>query len=903
MVIGRVLGPTEVEAGGRLVDLGGPLPRRMVTALLAAEGRSVGEEALAETIWAGAPPASFSGSLQAYASRLRRALGPAREALRRAGDGYLLQAETDAARFTADVARGRRLLGAHPAEALRAFDAALARWRGDAYADLAGHPSSAAARAGLTELRAVASEERLAALLAVGDAPGAVGALEIAVREEPYRERRWELLVVALYRSGRQADALAAARRVRSRLAGELGLDPGPALQELEARVLAQDPALLLPAPAPVPRAATRLSRPLSRFLGRRAELAQLAALAPAARLVTLVGPGGAGKTRLAVEFAAEAAPWFVRLADVTEPALVTAAVADAAGVHADTAEALSAALGDRPGLLVLDNCEHLVDAVAAVTLTLLAACPSIRVLATSREPLGIDGEALLPVAPMPAADAIALLTDRITAIRPGWRPDDTECGQLARLATALDGIPLALELAAARCRVLGLGELLAMLDDRFPAFGPVPRGALAPHETLEAAIAWSVDLLSATDRALLLRLWPFEGGFTLDAVDGDLAALSSLVARSVVVADTTVTPARYRLLEIVRAYCRSRDPQPAASRAAHSAWVRDLVERMAPELAGERSAHAIRVLNRELANLRAGIVHDLAAAPAAALRTASLLEWFWYRGGHVADGLRLLRAALAADPSGDPGDRARAWLGAGTLSFLAGEAEPAWTALRNGIDALAGATDHDGLMLRGQAYYYESLLRTATGDYEGGVAHGRESIAMGRRIGEQRLVATGAMALGWALAGAGDLAEGRRLLTTAVATAIEIKQTWTAAMSGLLLGRVLLRGSDADPAAAVGALRLAVRRFAEEDDATNLLITLLSGALALLGLGRAEDGAALAAAVRREAGRRGLIVEPGDPIGTAALNEALAKAGPAGSTAATLDQTAMIALLDAGAG
>ena len=910
MVIGRVLGPTEVEAGGRLVDLGGPLPRRMVTALLVAEGRPVGEESLAETIWAGAPPASFAGSLQAYASRLRRALGPARDALRRSGDGYLLVAETDAAHFTEDVARGRRLLDAdRPADALRAFDAALARWRGDAYADLADDPPAAAARAGLTELRAVASEERLAALLAVGDAPGAVGALQFAVREEPYRERRWELLIVALYRSGRQADALAAARRVRSRLAGELGIDPGPALQRLEARVLAQDPSLLLPAPPPVPRAAVPLNRPLSRFLGRRAELAQLTALAPAARLVTLVGPGGAGKTRLAVEFAADSGPWFVRLADVGEPALVAAAVADAAGVHADTAQALSAALGDRPGLLVLDNCEHLVDAVAALTLTLLAACPSIRVLATSREPLGIDGEALLPVAPMPAADAIALLTDRITAIRPGWCPDHTESGQLARLATALDGIPLALELAAARCRVLGLGELLAMLDDRFPSFGPVPRGALAPHETLEAAIAWSVDLLSVPDRALLLRLWPFEGGFTLDAVHGDLAALSSLVARSVVVADTTVTPARYRLLEIVRAYCRGRDPAPDASRAAHSAWVRDLVERMAPELAGERSAHAIRVLNRELANLRAGITYDLAAAPAAALRTAGLLDWFWYRGGHVTDGLRLLHAALAAAPDGTVNDRGRAWLADATLRFLTAEAAPAWTALRQGVAALAAATDHDGAVLRGQAHYYESLLHTATGGYEAATEHGREAMAVGRRIGERRLVASGTMALGWARAGAGDLAEGRRLLTTAAEMAIEIRQTWTTAMCRLLLGRALLRASPAaaspvpaDPAAAVRALRLAVRQFAEEDDVGNVLSTLLAGAHALLLLGRAGDGTTLAGAVRREAARRALVFEPADPIGTAALDEALAATGLAGGAAAELDRAAMIALLDTGA-
>ncbi|WP_433368791.1 BTAD domain-containing putative transcriptional regulator [Actinoplanes sp. CA-142083] len=956
MLIGRVLGPTEVEAGGRVVDLGGRLPRRLVTALLAGEGRPVGEQTLAETIWDGSPPASFSSSLHAYASRLRRAFGPSRDALARSGAGYVLHTdETDVARFTAGLARGRQLLASSPSEALRAFDAALALWRGDAFADL--DEALGAERAALAELRAVAAEERLAALLAIGDAPGAVAALDYSVREEPYRERRWELLIVALYRSGRQADALTAMRRVRAQLAVELGIDPGPALQDLEARLLAQDPALLLPA-APASASPSAFSRPLSHFLGRSEELALLASLAPASRLVTLVGPGGAGKTRLAVEFAAASHPWFVRLAaashpwfvrlaDVDEPALVPSVVADAAGVRAATTEALAAALGDRPGLLVLDNCEHLVEAVAALTLTLLAACPGVHVLATSREPLGIDGETLLPVAPLPPADAIALLTDRITAIRPGWRPDEAESGQLARLATALDGIPLALELAAARCRVLGLAELLDMLDQRFPALGPVPRGALAPHETLEAAIAWSVDLLSTGDRALLLRLWPFEGGFTLDAVGGDLAALSSLVARSVVVADTTVTPSRYRLLEIVRAYCRNRDPSPGASRAAHAAWVRDLVERMAPELAGERSAHAIRVLNRELANLRTGITHDLTADPAAALRTAALLDWFWYRGGHVTDGLRLLRAALAATSPGPPtspasaggasatnagaggagagaggtgagaggtgaggagpggagsgNDRARAMLAAGTLQFLTGDAAGADDFLREGIAALGPAPDREGLVLRGQAYYYESMLRTALGDFDGAVADGRGAMALGQEIGEQRLVAAGAMVLGWALAGAGDVAEGRRLLTTAVGMAAAIGQTWTAAYSHLLLGRVLLR-PPSDPAAALASLREAVRLFQEEDDVGNVLGGLLAGALALLLLGRHDDGATLAAAVRREAARRGLIYEPGDPIGSAALDAALAAAGETSRDPAELDRAAMTALLDAAA-
>ncbi|MFC3735900.1 BTAD domain-containing putative transcriptional regulator [Paractinoplanes deccanensis] len=894
MLIGKVLGSTEVEMDGVPAELGGPLPRRLVAALLAAEGRPVSEDALAEAVWGGEVPARPAASLQAYVSRLRRSFEQARgpgSALARAGDGYRLTVgDTDAAGFTADVRRGRALLDEErPGDALRAFDAALARWRGEAYADLPETP----ARTRLEELRAVAVEERLAARLATGDAPGAVGELEAAVRDEPYRERRWELLILALYRGGRQAEALAALRRVRARLADELGIDPGPALQELEGRLLAQDPGLLLPSrPAPA-------VRPLSHFFGRTEELAALAELSTTGRLVTLVGPGGAGKTRLAVEFAAPRDPWFARLADVAEPTLVPAAVAAALGVRGSTAEAIATALGDRPGLLLLDNCEHVVRAAAELTLVLLARCPGLRVLATSREPLGVDGERLLPVAPLPAGDAVALLTDRITAVRPGWRPDAAERAALDGLATALDGIPLALELAAARARVLGLAELLEMLHGRFPALGPVPRGALAPHETLEAAVAWSVDLLSAHDRAVLLRLWPFEGGFPLSAVDDDLDALSALVARSVVVADTTVTPARYRLLEILRAYCRGRDDDPAGSRARHAAWVRSFVERTAPELRGERSAHAIRLLNRELANIRAGIAHDLHAAPRAALRTAGLLEWFWFRGGLVTEGGRLLRAALDGAPDAPPADRARALSCLGTLCFMTGDEPAAEKALRDAIDVLGPSPDREGWTVRAQLHYYESLLRSATGRYEEAVAEGRHAMAVGRRIGEERLVAAGEMTLGWALAAGGDPRAGRRELTGAIRRATAIGQRWTTAMSELLLGRALLLSTGdepADPAAALAALRRAVDHFTAEDDVGNVLACLFTGAQALIAAGRRGDGVTLAAAVRRNAARRGISPGAADPLGAAALADLLAGVDPA--TVPAVDEDAMIGLL-----
>ncbi|AGZ45411.1 BTAD domain-containing putative transcriptional regulator [Actinoplanes friuliensis] len=966
MLTCHVLGPTEIGAGRERVDLGGPMPRRLITALVAADGRPVSEDTLTLAVWGDDPPASPAVSLQAYVSRLRRALGQHRDALERVGDGYRLAgAGTDVADFEAGVARGRDLLGEQrPAEAVRAFDAALRLWRGEAFADLGASAEIETDRVRLAELRLVAVEERLAALLAVGDAPGAVAGLTPAVREEPYRERRWELLILGLYRSARQAEALSALRRVRSLLADDLGVDPGPALQSLERRLLSQDPMLLLPPPpsppSPLPPTSSEVTRPLSTFVGRTAELGTLTATMRTARLMTLVGPGGAGKTRLAVEYAATSTgsdgPWLARLADVTDPALLLSAVATALGIRetpatddrtgatdglastdlagsgspvtsasewrpgpgvggsgglysdgrttrafegSATGKALVSALTGREALLILDNCEHLVGAAADLVVGLLARCPRLRIVATSREPLGVDGERLLPVTPLPSGAAVALLVDRIGAIRPGWQPDPEDLAELARLAEALDGIPLALELAAARARVLGLGELVALLGERFPELGRVPRGALTPHATLEATVAWSVDLLSVADRALLLRLWPFEGGFTLEAaaaVGSDLEALSALVTRSVVAADTTVAPTRYRLLEIIRAFCRERDPDPAASRAAHAAWVRALVDRSSKELRGERSARAIRVLNRELPNLRAALAHDLVADPAAALRTAGRLEWFWFRGGHVSEGLRLLTAALAGAPAADDVTRAQAWASCGILHYIAGNLDRAAECLRQAKDLLAEPPDRDGWRLLGQVLYYEGLLWSLWGDFDRSRLRATESIAVSRRIGEEWIEPAGAMTLGTALVGLGQVEEGRTVLADAAAHAGRLGQNWIAGMSELLLARSWLQVADPSPAAALDALRGAVDRFREEDDIGDVLACLHSGAYALVLSGRLAEGATLLASVRRHGRRRGMSLEASDP----ATSAALAGAGVP-EAAGTLDEAAMIALLQSG--
>jgi predicted ATPase/DNA-binding SARP family transcriptional activator len=602
----KVLGPTEAENEGYPVDLGGPLARRLLTALIAAQGASVSDDRLTELVWGQVKPVQTTAALRAYISRLRRALGEhGRTALRRQGRGYALRLPpdaTDVAWFTRYVEAGRELAAdGRAADAMRTLTEALSLWRGEPYADLGDADDIVVARCELVGLHDSAVEQRLAARLATGDNLGAVGELETAVARNPYRETLWELLILGLHRAGRQGEALVALRRVRTQFRADLGVDPGPRLRELERQVVGRDAALLVRAsepsgPAPTP----CFAGPLSSFLGRHRELASLGESMRRHRLVTLVGPAGVGKTRLAIEYLGSCAdpdgPWLARLADVNQPDPLAQAIVDAVAagdVAGDPRLTLLRAMNARRGLLILDNCEHLVEPVADLVQQLLAHCRGLRILATSREALGLDGEILLPVHPLPThADddaeptAVTLLLDRIRTKLPHWTPSATDHRHARQVCVALDGLPLAIELAAARAQVLSLGEIADRLDDRFSLLGAVPRGSLTPHASLRAAVAWSIDQLAGPDRALLGRLWPFEGGFPLEAAEAVrttdapvIDSLANLVSRSLLVADTTVRPTRYRLLRTLRAYCRDHDADPAATRKAHARWVRELVE------------------------------------------------------------------------------------------------------------------------------------------------------------------------------------------------------------------------------------------------------------------------------------------------------------------------------------
>jgi len=910
VLVCNVLGAIEVQVDGATLELGGPVPRRLFTALVAAEGKPVSDDRLIEMGWGADAPAQAVSALRVCISRLRQALGSrARALLERHRTGYVLRLgreSTDVARFSAAVERARALVTQGEAgSAARALTEALALWRGEPFADLGDSNAVRPARARLLELRESAVDERSAAWLAQGDAARAVAELGAAVAASPYRERRWELLSLGLYRCGRQGDALATLRTVRALLADELGVDPGPRLQELEQRILGQDPLLMLTGPdqspdgtdQPAPlggteqpaqpsRSARARGRRLSTFLGRERELTTIETALRGERLVTLVGPAGVGKTRLMVEYLAMQpdgdGPWLVRLADVSRPEVLAQAVADAMELAETAGEPLATlrrALAVRPGLLVLDNCEHLVDSVAELALELLGGCPGLRVLATSREPLTVDGEMCLPIEPLSLRDrdgsdgpAVALLLDRVAAVRTGWVASAEERTHARQICTALDGLPLALELAAARARTLALGEIAERLDDRFALLGAIPRGSLTVHATLRAAIEWSVEQLPDADRALLFRLWPFEGGFTLDAAEAVrpaetsmLESVSTLVARSVVIADTSMTPTRYRLLETLRAYCREHDPDPAASREAHARWCRELVARCAPELDRPRTGHVPRMLRRELPNLRAGIAHDLVHDPEAALGTVGPLDRFWINGGHLDEGRRLIDAALRAAPHASALDRGRGYLARASLSALTEDIAQAGGQYAEAIRLANTSTDREH-----RVFYGRIMFRLALGsiifklaDAAKGAAE--EALVVGRETGDDWIIASGQAMLGAALVMQKRETEGEALLTEAARLASDSQILWTAGCAELFLGWAVLRraaaSTDADGAAreAIDILYRAVQRFEQLEDVTFSLTTLDTASMALAIAGQPADGVRLRAAVHRHCARLGI--------------------------------------------
>ncbi|HEX4815112.1 MAG TPA: BTAD domain-containing putative transcriptional regulator, partial [Nonomuraea sp.] len=574
----QILGPTTVlDEDGAPTPLGGPRVRALLTLLARHAGRVVAADQLVEGMYGPHPPDGVANALQSQVSRLRRALG--RDLVEFHPAGYRLVADprdVDAHRFEALARGGRQALAdGAPDRAATLLREALELWRG---APLADAPHAEAAATALEELRLAAVEDRVQADLDLGRHRELVAELRPLIAAHPLRERLRAQLMRALYGSGRQAEALTVYEEARKLLDDELGVEPGPELAAAHLAVLRADPALGAP-PRPqatpqvtrqAPRRRQGLRAQLTSFVGRAEELAQVGGSLRGGRLVTLTGPGGAGKTRLATEAAERESGdvCLVPLAPVSDAADVPRAVLVALGVRealrptpdaVDPAVRLVAALADRRLLLVLDNCEHLVAAVAELTDLLLAACPRLRVLATGREALGITGESILPVAPLPLpppeADdplsypSVRLFADRAAAVRPGFTVDAGNAADVAGICRALDGLPLAIELAAARLRTLSVADVAARLGDRFRLLTRGSRTALPRHQTLRAVVAWSWDLLDADEQRMARRLTVFVGGVRPDAADRVCGlpeeVLFSLAEKSLV----ELVDGRYRML------------------------------------------------------------------------------------------------------------------------------------------------------------------------------------------------------------------------------------------------------------------------------------------------------------------------------------------------------------------
>ena len=693
-----ILGTTQaLRDDGTPVPLGGARLRALLAALVLRGGRAVPAWALIEEIWADEPPADPQDALQTLVARLRRALGP--DQVTSAADGYRL------ADHGSDLRRFEALAAGTDAESLRA---ALALWRGPALADL---PTRADAAAGCEARRDAVVRRLLAAELDLGRAEAVLQQLAELIERQPLDEPLRALQLRALRDSGRAPEALLQYERFRRRLAEDLGTDPGPALRGLHTELLSAPvpepephaphaPHASAPGPGPEPVSAvpqapaskppgpgTNLRPRLNSFVGRDADLAALRAELPALRLLTLTGPGGSGKTRLAQQ-AAEAQTadypdgvWMVELAPLDDPQAVPGAVLTALGLRgtqlhvggkaeALAAEALSSPEAETPLrqlldycayrrlLLVLDNCEHLIQAAAELAEPLTAACPGVTVLATSREPLGVPGEVVRPVDPLPDPAALRLLAERGAAARPGFDPadpaqDPAACAEICR---RLDGLPLAIELAAARLRALTPRQLADRLDGRFQLLSAGSRTDLPRQQTLRAVVDWSWDLLDKPERVLLARLSVFAGGCTLEAVEeicsdegpgGALpraevaSVLASLVDKSLVQAllhgpGSGPSP-RYRMLETIHEYARERlvedvvggDADQVTRR--HLVRFRELARVTDPLLRGGGQLDALVLLEAEHDNLRAALRRAVAARDRhEAMSLVLSLAWFW---------------------------------------------------------------------------------------------------------------------------------------------------------------------------------------------------------------------------------------------------------------------------------
>ena len=691
----QLLGCLDLVGDGGAVSLSGSVPRAIVARLLLARGDVVRRDVLMDDVWEERRTKDPVNALQVQMAKLRTAFAAKGEENRlifRHG-GYQLALrphdELDVALFEAAVREGRQRLAAGDHQrAEQVLRQGLTRWRGPALQDVAG-PVFDSERIRLGELRRTALEDAASAALELGRADDLIAELRTLVAEAPLRERARVRLMLALCRSGMPAEALEVYDAGRRVLRDELGADPSAEMRDLHAAILRQDTAVCPPRAADTrpfspaassrpPAALGNLVRPVGSFVGRGADLDALRALIGRERLVTVLGPGGVGKTRLAIEGctllrAAYDAVWWVDLAMVDDDA-VPAAIAAALGLSDtgprpgrrtnDHVRRLTSFLAEPRTLLALDNCEHLLDGVSRVVATLLSACPGLTVLATSRSPLQTAGEALYPLAPMSDVEAAELFTARAIMVNPSFVTDEDTMGDVRSLCRRLDGLPLAVELAAAHVRLLSVREIEGRLDDRFALLAKGERTAPHRHRTLRAVLDWGYALLDESEQQLFLQLALNIGGCSLIAVeaiaasptqDGAdiLAIVDSLVDKSLLVPLRSSFGSRVRMLETVREYALARLRESTFARHAEErfmCWAADFAREAAAGIAsGDQRWWAGRI-TEESANIRAASdLMALRSRAAESLLLEARLGYYWFVSGREEEGIEPLRRSLHA--------------------------------------------------------------------------------------------------------------------------------------------------------------------------------------------------------------------------------------------------------------
>jgi predicted ATPase/DNA-binding SARP family transcriptional activator/tetratricopeptide (TPR) repeat protein len=943
----RILGPIEAEEHGLKLDLGGLRERALLARFLLSANRVVSADRLADDLWSGSPPPHSMATLRVYVSRLRRALGGRADLLVTQAPGYRLNVtgdDLDATRFENLVRAGEADLAAGRAEsAAGILRAALGLWRGPALSDVADLAFAQADAGRLEEARLAALESRVDADLTCGWHASLVAELDGLAGAHPLRERLTGQRILALYRCGRQAEALTAYATLRTRLAEELGIDPSPDLKRLHERILRQDSGLdwrpravagatVPPGPAAAPPATTTSTPPgtaadassgtaatgqghpsggtrpatpqppaaplpglpteTTSFIGREAELDTIEELLRLSRLLTLTGPGGSGKSRLALRAGTQVSGrygdgvWLVQLAPIGQPGLVVPTVALALSVREEPGQTLLgsivARLRDTEALLIVDSCEHVLEAAADTIAALLRGCPRLRILATSQTRLGVPGEASWPVPPLTVpepdmadpqaaaeAESVRLFCDRAALARPGFGLTRENAAAVGEICRQLDGIPLAIELAAARVSALTVAQLAARLGNRFRLLTGGSRAGLPRHRTLEAAIEWSHDLLSETEQVCFRRMAVFAGGCTIDAVetvcpddalplDVVFETVIALIDRSLLTTEERSGSMRYGMLESIHQYALGRlaaAGEAAALHRRHMAWLLDFAGEA--DLAGPDQAAWLDLLEADRDNFRAGLEWSLTpASPGSGTALARAVPPArpapGMDHGHAlppagpdpdAPGRRpSTPAAQSPAPSGpDPGQAlALAGPEPGQALALAGVLAPFWLVrgpialARTALDAaLAAAGPGADMRLRAIALDGAGQLAAVQADHEAQRGYQQESLAIWRELGDDVRVASTLSDLGSAAHFRGEypLAQALHAEALELAERTGDAQQTGQALSGL--GRLALHQGDLDQATAYYIQSMT--RFAEIGDLRRA--TLILGNLGVVAI------------------------------------------------------------------